>query len=218
MPELASIHIPKTAGRSFLQILKMVYPENTVAHFHGKNFESGPISKIEQFKSGIDPNIKVIHGHFHYKEIKDLDETGKMKVITWVRDPVERVISNFSFFKKRITLALNDAELQRRKNETLMEYAVMENSRNRMTKFLDGLDVSAFCFIGITEQFNTAVLELGRMLDWPDIDIPRVNDNRDFKSSLPQVTDEQRRLIGKLNEQDIELYHQVREIRKIKQS
>jgi hypothetical protein len=213
MIELISIHIPKTAGRSFLSILNSVYGDKHVSHYETNFYPDKSTPEILQFKSQLKEEIKVIHGHFHYKEIQDIHKTNSSKVITWLRNPVERVISNYSFFIKR-THASADQEMQRRKNETLLEYARLENSKNRMVKFMDGLNVQDFYFIGLMENFDKDMEVLSEMLHWNKITIPRINDNSEFKTQLPQVTREEKKIIENLNKEDIQLYKRVLEIHK----
>lgn len=212
MIELVSIHIPKTAGRTFLAILNSVYPSGSVIHFDRKNFPDKSISETIQFKSQLNETTKVIHGHFRYKEIKDWENIKSSKLIAWFRDPVERVISNYGFFKKRIALAINDPELQRRKNETLLEYASLDDTRNLMSNFIEGFNIKDFYFTGITEHFNYDVNKLAVMLKWKAFDIPWINDNTEFKSKIPDVTSELRKTITELNAEDIKLYSKVLEI------
>jgi hypothetical protein len=214
MIEIVSIHIPKTAGRSFLSILNTVYDSNIIEHFDRKNYNNKGFPEIEQFKSQLNSTTKIIHGHFHYNEIKNLNNINNAKVITWLREPVDRVISNFSFFKKRIFESSNDVELQNRREETLIEYASMENSRNRMSKFTQGLDIEKYYFVGITEHFNSEVGILAGMLKWKPFEIPRININTEFKSKLPSVSDKEKKIIEELNGNDMELYFRALEIRK----
>lgn len=209
MIEIISIHIPKTAGRSFLSVLRNEYGDTFVSHFDRKSFPDKTIPEITQFKSELPNSIRAIHGHFNFCDISDLKEQHHAKVITWLRDPVERVISNYSFFKKRIAENPADPELQKRKAETLMEYARMENSRNRMYKFMKGLPVKDYFFIGITEHMAADMQSLAKMLNWKPVSIPRINDNTVFKKFLPAVNNSERREIAELNKFDLELYQEV---------
>lgn len=213
MVELISIHIPKTAGRSFLAILQSVYGSDLVMHFDRKNYPDKSVPDAEQFKKQLNEKIKIIHGHFRYKEIRDLKDFKNAKLIMWVRNPVDRVISNYSFFKKRITLAPNDAELQKRKNESLLEYAFKDDTRNLMNQFIEGLKLDDFYFIGVMEYFDTELIKLAELLNWGSFEIPRINDNSSFKAQLPIVTDEEKILIENLNAKDIDLYSKVLELR-----
>lgn len=213
MVDLISIHIPKTAGRSFLAILNSVYGSSIIAHYERKNYADLPIAPVTRFKSQLNDSIKVIHGHFKFMDVSEIKDHHSSKVITWLRDPVERVISNYGFFMKRISLAPDDTELQARKNESLLDYARLEESKNRMSKFTEGLDINQFFFIGLTENFDSDIHELGRKLSWKFFNVPRLNDNGEFKSALPTVSTETRKIIEDLNGEDIELYRRVVELR-----
>jgi hypothetical protein len=211
MVELVSIHIPKTAGRSFVEILKAVYGENRVRHFDRKDYSDKSVPEVLQFISGLTESTTVIHGHFTYNDIRDIKNIHSAKLITWVRDPVERVFSNYSFFKKRIAEASEESELQKRKEETLIEYASLEHSRNRMSKFISGARLKDFFFIGVIEYFDSDIKTLSDMLGWPEISIPRVNINSEFKSKLPAVSENEKKVIRELNKDDVELYNNVLE-------
>ncbi len=213
MIELVSIHIPKTAGRSFLVILGSIYDNTNLSNFDRKNYPDKSIPPVEQFASQLNDSIKVVHGHFKFNEISNLNNFKNAKIITWVRDPVDRVISNYFFFKKRISLEIYNSDLQKRKNESVIEYASLDASRNRMHRFLDGLDINSIFFIGLTEYFDIDLNFLAKKLNWGPIEIPRINDNSEFKSGLPTVTQEERKIISDLNKIDIELYRKALEIR-----
>jgi hypothetical protein len=212
MIELISIHIPKTAGRSFLAILKSVYGEDNVAHFDWKTFPKRDEAAVSHFKSELDEKIKVIHGHLSYKEIIQNGFSSHSKFITWLRNPVQRVISNYNFFKKRISKS-GDPALLKRENETLLEYSHYENGRNRMTKFIAGLQPEKFYYIGIMENFEEDIQELGRMLHWPSFQIPRINVSDIQNGNSQNVTEEEIKIIEELNVQDVELYNRVLDIR-----
>ena len=92
---LISLHIPKTAGTSFRNILKSVYGENQVVRFDISRMGVVRMNENVYQKSKL-PNVKVIHGHFTFQDLSGsftLPETYKL--ITWMRDPVKRVISNY---------------------------------------------------------------------------------------------------------------------------
>jgi len=205
MIEIISIHIPKTAGRSFLAVLKSVYGENYVAHFDRKHFPDKSIPEIEQFLATLDATKRVIHGHFTYSEISALHRQFQPKIITWLRNPVDRVISNYNFFKKRIAEAPIDSELKLRKDESLLTYAQMETSCNRMSKFIKGIPLNDFFFIGIMEYFEKDLKYLGRILNWKPFNIPKINVNPESQVSHSHPSEIMNK-IESLNSEDIKLY------------
>ncbi len=219
MLELISIHIPKTAGRTMLNILNSVYGEEQVLSIDRIPFKANPQQAIIDFKKKITPNIKVIHGHIWAEEIKSIiQENPQARKITFMREPINRVISNYCFFKKRISLALNDPELQLRKDETLLAYAFKEDTRNVMTRFIEGLKIEDFFFVGVFENLNADLNNLASLLNWGTIQIPKINENTEFKEKLPPLSEEEIKLIENLNARDMELYSKVLALRNIRLS
>src|SRR5437762_9155277 len=101
-PELISLHIPKTGGTSFRNILKSVYGDDQVVNFE---IETNGVIRLNEipFHKKYLPDVKVIHGHFVYETFFNSFKLPEgYKIITWVRDPVKRVISNFYYLESRL--------------------------------------------------------------------------------------------------------------------
>lgn len=214
--ELVSIHIPKTAGTSFRNVLKGVYGRKSVVRF---DIRSGG-RKIELERkaftgSKLPAKVRVIHGHFRYRDLVDLlDIPETIPVITWMRDPVERVISNYFYLSGILAKELQEekkglnilAKMQR----SLIEYARNEISRNRMHKFLDGMSVDKFRFIGIQEHYEEDLADLMAELGFKDYPVFHVNVTGK-KHEVPEEIIEE---IKSLNALDIALYEEALNIRK----
>ena len=101
--EIISIHIPKTAGTSFRNILKAVYSKEQVVRI-----DISLPSEKTSFPSTSHPppkhlprGCRVIHGHFRYRDLAEFYKLNSdIPIITWVRDPVERVISNYYYLRQ----------------------------------------------------------------------------------------------------------------------
>ena len=96
MIELISIHVPKTGGSSFLEVLKQAYGEDGVLKVISNHREDKGLP-MEAPKIGnppvLPPKTKVLHGHFlHNDFINHYGLSKNIPVVTWVRDPVERLI------------------------------------------------------------------------------------------------------------------------------
>jgi hypothetical protein len=213
--ELVSIHIPKTAGTSFRNVLKGVYGRKSVVRFDirsgGKRIEIE--SKV--FKgSKLSSNIKVIHGHFRYRDLSEMLEISPdIPLITWMRNPVDRVISNYFYLAEILANELQEekkglnilAKMQR----SLIEYARDDISRNRMYKFLDGMPVEKFHFVGIQEHYEDDLADMMKSLNIKDY--PRYHVNVTTKKR--EVSEEIIEEIKTLNALDIALYEEALGVR-----
>lgn len=218
MIELLSIHIAKTGGRSFYEILKNEYgPQldprtRRIDYFPGKDY-SKPL------EDRIPDGISVMHGHLHYAHIANIHRLQKAKVITWMRDPVDRVISNYYYMIGMVQARGDKHPHYRKRGHTLLEYA-NDSIPNKMAVCLEGISLDKLFFIGFQETFGEDVEKLAKLLDWknpvPDV---RLNTGLDFDSyrtaptPLESVTGEMKEQIAILNREDIRLYEEARSLK-----
>ena len=214
-PEIISLHIPKTAGTSFRNILKSVYGDDQVVRFDIN--EKGIIRMNESIynKSSL-PYVRVIHGHFVYKDlIKIFTLPENHKLITWVRDPVKRVISNFYYLESRLKELLdeenNNLNIISKLQKTLIEYSRAEINRNRQSKFLNGCHLEKFDFVGIHEFFEEEVIRLSKVLNWKNV--PEILYHNKTQVNRPVITKEILDEIYALNMEDVRLYEEALKIR-----
>ena len=209
MIEFISIHLPKTAGLSFRAVLQNVYGEERVCHLNRPTVKdnNGVSSKI------IPNGTRALIGHYTFSEVSNLlSETGA-PLVTWLRDPVERVLSNYYFFIKRI----NNEDGNPRRGETLIEYSRLDGSRNRMSDFLDGISLEELSFVGITEHFAEDLKEMSSKLGWPKVaEPPRVNDNNEYRSLAAPPDENVLSEIKRLNQRDILLYEEALRLRELR--
>ena len=204
------MHIPKTGGKSFRKILDSQYQSDRVCF----------MSRIEILERLNDGQVdlsglgsrKVLHGHFRFNEIAQYVRDNNLKMITWFRNPIDRVISNHRFFIKR--LQGDDSthnEVHRlnihRKNESLLTYAEMNENRNVICQFLDGTNLKEFFYLGFLEDYSRDILELGSKLGWNVGRIPHEHSNEAFKNSIGQPTAEEIEALRELNRDDIMMYN-----------
>lgn len=90
--QLIFLHIPKTAGSSLNKMLSEAYgvatPDGKFTHYN---------STVTLIKDPRRRDRPVILGHIHHDSIQVL--SPNRKVITFLRDPIERTISAFEFMK-----------------------------------------------------------------------------------------------------------------------
>ncbi len=213
--QVVSMHIPKTAGTSFRNMLKDHYGNDNAVRFDinivTKRID---IENIKFTKTKLEKNIRVIHGHFYYNDLVSLiDLQEGVKFITWLRDPVQRVVSNYFYLQKRLKEELDEESkglnILAKMQKSLIEYARNEISRNRISKFLDGSNLSDFDFVGIMEYYNDDIKYIANYLGMDNPEIYMHNTTGKKEEIDGGILKE----ISELNSLDIELYNQAVELR-----
>jgi len=217
--ELVSIHIPKTAGTSFRNILKNAYGEEEVIRFDISNHQEVTIEEKVLKSKKLSKKIKVIHGHFTYRNLtKTVALSDNVPIVTWLRDPIKRIVSNYYYLEEKIIEGLEDVKnglgILSKLQKTLIEYARVDVNCNRMSKFLKGIELEELAFVGIQEYFDEDLLYLSQLLGLTNIESLKENvtnnPRRVFNEINKEVIDE----IKELNIEDIELYEKGLSLRK----
>ena len=212
--ELLSVHIPKTAGTSFRKTLTEVYGEKAVLRVDlPPKSQKDPEDPFAPLQKRLKPGVRVLHGHFNAVELRrvysNIPEDAKM--ITWVRDPVNRVISNYYYLRQRIREEIDqntslNVGVTNRMVKTLMEYAIQDVARDRMAKFLAGTELDDFDFVGVQENYTEDLRRLALVMDWNSYTEYFHNVTEDKYSDIPEET---RAEIRALNPLDWEIYQQA---------
>lgn len=215
--QLISIHIPKTAGTSFRNTLKAVYGNNSVIRLDIELDK--PILKInekEYHETHFPKGTKVVQGHFNLPLLKKRFQWDEKEVpiITWLRDPVERVISNYYYLAKRLREELKEDKkglnILPKMQRTLLEYAADELNQNRMTKHLTGINLQDLFYIGLVESYEDDLNRLGNKLGWENIPHYQYNQTGTKRNDLSSEVYQQ---IAEWNQEDIALYETAKRMR-----
>ncbi len=208
---LVSLHIPKTAGTSFRNLLVEVYGEKAVVRF---DIINGAIYINEQLFSGtaLPSHIKVIHGHFVYSELTERIKIPQhVKRVTWLRHPVSRVISNYFYLAEMMSYYMQEEihhiDIVSKMQRTLTEYAADEKNRNRMSKFLDGISLSEFDFVGLVERVDEHLQQMSEKLGWNRQIAPVHYNATNNKKEGDKAGDGQKEQIALWNDRDMVLYN-----------
>jgi hypothetical protein len=214
-PKFIVVHVPKTGGGTFKHILKNYYGEN----FRSASFPKASINYAE---------FPVIQGHFRFNKYNHAPK------VTWVRDPVERVISHFYYWnmflsRRRILRAehglgigliwlpsldeqkIKTHQSKRRYDFTLLEFAELFPN---LMRFYLGEDLSIYKFIGITEQYSQS---MGRFNSTFGLSLPTSKEHikpylRNIGKGKQPVKPADRKKIAQFNKEDVELYREALDI------
>lgn len=199
-----SVHIPKTAGVSFRKILAQLYQEDFMLKYWQMTDAHG------QVVTSIPANVRCIHGHYSPDTLLPL--YPKARLITWVRDPVERVVSSY-FHRLRepdwqhpVTRELHEKKLG------LVEFASLELMRNEMARYIGARRIEDFAFIGQMEAFEDSLACFCREFGFSPTAVPRENCNPERRASRYPIDAATRSKIAALNERDFEIYRVVTQL------
>jgi len=186
--DLISIHIPKTAGVSFLAILRQVYGNGVVCDY------GDPVRSLGR--------ARVVHGHFPAGRYRS--RWPEASLVTWMRDPVERVISYYYYWLDAEPHGNPNHERFMATRPSLVEFARAPEVQAEVGQYLDGVEPSDFLFVGFVDRFDRDVQRLARLLNWPPIRIPRRN-----ATARPPVSRETRRLVAEACVAEAGLYEKM---------
>jgi hypothetical protein len=160
---LISIHIPKTAGSSFLKALQMHFGDRLV-----KDYDDAPIN-TPRFRRNMralrdcfarrgisGDGVECIHSHFLPLKYYALGRKTGAVFITWLRDPIERLASHYQYWKRAYQPQTSKALHKRmiEENWSLERFCFGPEMRNFYHQFFWGFPLNRFDFIGIFEYFE----------------------------------------------------------------
>jgi hypothetical protein len=209
------LHLPKCAGTTLNRIIEWEYNPMRV-------FSIDPIffvwsyKKLNRWPAERLARMQVFKGHMPLGIHRRLPQPSTY--ITFLRDPVERVISAY-YFARNYVLHPKHRWMSKM---TLEEYVRVSPNHNVQSKFISGrhhagdcgeetLDAAKenllryFSLVGLTERFDEGLALLKIMFGWEIAKYAKFNvtKNRLKKASLPPSTVE---LITERNKYDVALY------------
>lgn len=160
---IISLHLPKTAGTSFAAALEQYFgtnllkdyadlPMNTPEYERNKIALQASLSNAEKDFQGIE----CIHGHFLPIKYLLLAKAQEVKFITWMRNPVERVLSHY-FYWKRSYNPETSPSLHRKVIEEgwpLERFCLGPEVKDLYWQYMWGFHLEYFDFIGVTEFYE----------------------------------------------------------------
>jgi hypothetical protein len=199
---LISVHVPKCAGTSFRHVLQALYGDGLWSNY-------GAIFTRANAKTGIVPHhTRCIHGHFFADAFDELYPQGRL--ITWVRDPVDRVVSNYYHFLRNPDMRDGCCRALFEQRLSLRRFAEMDWMRNEATRYLAAKPVEDFAFVGIAERFTESLSVFGPTFGWsPHLPSPRVNVNPVRRDEHYSLSPDDQAYLRSLNSRDLAWYQQA---------
>ncbi len=213
---MVSVHIPKTAGTTFRDILERHYGERLLLDYADRPLAAG--SRWRRMRQRLAPPEAVrdietrydcVHGHFVAGKYDALDKP--VRHVTWLRDPVRRTISHYRYWKRVPDLRNPDCRRLVEHALPLEAFAALPRMRNVMSRFFGDKAPRDFFFIGTVETFDASLARFGRLTGIAIADAPSSNRDEDAGSD-DEISAATIRAIERLNRRDVMLYDTVREM------
>ncbi|MGV2829134.1 sulfotransferase family 2 domain-containing protein [Myxosarcina sp. GI1(2024)] len=221
-------HIPKTAGTTLRYIIQYQFPPSAICELYGSSGSHlERVNKLKNLSEFDREKLEIINTHLGFGIHQFLSQP--YTYITFLREPVERVISMYYYYQKTKNPLFQHLSL----SEFVSTYGAVQNG---MTKNLSGVTLKRqllpsedkdsvpfseanleiakqnlrtnFKFIGICEQFDESSILLQRILGWK---IP-LYDKSNVSKRAKNIARETLNLIEKSNQLDIQLYEYARAI------
>ena len=195
---ILSVHIPKTAGVSIRNTLKEHFGPGFVLCYW----------EVTDAWGRVLPEVPVtaecVHGHFQADLLAS--RFPQARLITWVRDPVERVASSYFHrlrepdWKHPVCHELHSRKL------SLAQFAALPLVRNEMAHFFGQRQPADYAFVGIVERYEESFRQLRTLLGIGPAPLRRDNVNPAKPAPAYEIDPATRAEIRKHNEDDLRLY------------
>ncbi|WP_332694854.1 sulfotransferase family 2 domain-containing protein [Halalkalibacter lacteus] len=208
---LIHLHMPKTGGTTLKKIINKNYNTNKIHDVYVDRPQL-PIT-LEKLTN---KQVHCIQGHFPFGIHEYFNR--KATYITMLRDPIDRIISEYYFIRSIPWHNLH----KKVKEMSLEEYQNSPTKCNLQTQFILGekfrkelsnkdlqtakkILIEHFSVVGITEMFDESIFLMKEILGWQNIFYKKANvtKNRLTKKEIPPKVIQQ---ISKNNEFDLQLY------------
>jgi hypothetical protein len=196
------VHIPKTAGTSFRGALADYFgKENIELDYGPTSNESTDLCKEFLYKDNQndtfnlaaacdDNDKKLLAGHFG--AMKYAVFWGAGKTSTFIREPLERAISEYKHYVK-----FNEYQ------KSFDDFISTKDFQNRQSRYLNQIAWKAFLLVGITERYQES-LDLFKYQSGISLPIQKLNQN---SQSFEAISDETMQKFKDINKTDYDLYN-----------
>jgi hypothetical protein len=201
---LISVHIPKCGGITFEHVLRRIFGRRRL----WLHYEPPPGSQEVMPDRLIPEGIRCVHGHFPSDAFDDL--VPQAELVTWLRDPVERVVSSYHHFLRHPDPTNPSCRRMMEERMTLEQFAELGPMRNEAARYLAGKPLSTFRFVGVTDRFSESLEALGDALGIEaPAEPPRENVNPGRLTERYPIPDGTYERIRELNLLDLTAYEEA---------
>lgn len=222
---IISVHLPKTAGTSFAAALEHHFgakllrdyvdlPINTPQYDRNRKALQNSLCNAEKELR----DTECIHGHFLPVKYLLLSNKRKISFVTWMRNPVERVLSHYHFWKRSFSPETAPPLHKRVIEEkwSLERFCLGAELKNIYFQFLYGFPLEYFSFVGISEFYDDDFAFFAEHYLESFIEPKKLNVGNEVGGH--QIEESLRNEIEQFHSKDMELYQRALENRLTRRS
>lgn len=217
-------HVPKTAGSSMTRELNFCFPPYYNIHYD--NFEKGA-DRNKGLSEAVDTfleehqtrHFQSCSGHLRRHHLKKvLDAVPDSRVFTVLRDPVERLVSEYRYIR---TPAFPRHEEMVVKYPDFESYIDDPNSQNKQWFFINGKNpaeptdkairavLNRYIFVADMSRLDDCFEYISGIAGFPKRTSSHVNKTKDTSSNSVSMSPDLRQRIEDANALDVALYRTV---------
>lgn len=226
---IVSVHMPKAGGSTFKNVLQKKYGGSMQLDYDNpmsKSFEerTNEAIKFDEKLNSLKRisyrirGIKCIHGHFLPYKYKKMLPNKDVIFVTWLRDPVERLISHYYFWKR---IYSKDSSPFHRKiveeSWSVEQFCLCDEMKNFYSNFFWEFPIDNFDFIGLVEFFNEDIQYFSNeyLSNTSKVEIKTANRNNESQGLYSdKINKEVLADIKSFHYEDYQIYNYCLEMRK----
>jgi hypothetical protein len=156
---LISVHIPKTAGKSFKRSLEEEFGNALIYDYCDNPVRMRGRDIIKRAVGLVYPKInsstKIIHGHMNPDKYINYKYIQNKLFVTFLRDPIATLESYYFYTREKQSF---QHPIHRKiASITLTEFLKSEFAINYYAKYIGGGGIARFDFVGITENYQASI-------------------------------------------------------------
>lgn len=213
------VHMPKCAGTSVKQVLEADMAERGESArliFDYDSYIKIPGSqRVDRILKDLDDPVEVpddalVYGHFFPVKYIGAQRLDDLRLVTILRDPLDRLISHYHFWKSG---DFSDHYLWRKMKDsewTLEDFILCDEMRNFYSQYFSQVPLQFFSYIGIYEDLDRSVASCLSALgiDTDTVSTPHLNVTGLTQSN--ELSDRIVALARELHSQDYLIYEYAR--------
>lgn len=138
---LLSIHIPKTGGTKFLQLIEEIYAGKLFKDYGTERdlvaARTCPVEVLSDI-AGFERNFSCIHGHYHYLKYRGLFSGERVTFV--LRDPADRVVSQYKHIALHGEVNVERHRLIMSGQLDIVHFSKFPFIGNAQSLYLEGID------------------------------------------------------------------------------